>query len=132
MLFGIVRNAAFCCKKNAGQFGAEFFLRVVLITEPVAFVQGLPIQPAWVACPMTKLMKRSPVVIRGTLKCGLRRKMDCILGSAVERAVALIVADIGTRILQHRLTCLSDLPVLALPGCVLGNAFDLAGVEYGV
>jgi hypothetical protein len=43
VLFGIVGNAAFCCKKNAGQFGAELFLRVVLIAEAVALVEGLPI-----------------------------------------------------------------------------------------
>src|SRR5689334_4681579 len=81
---------------------------------------------------MREFMERGAVVIGSTLECGLWRKMNSIRSTVVKGVVALIVADVGAGILQHGLASLSNFPLLALSGGVLGNAIDLACIEDGV
>src|ERR1051326_4209851 len=77
-------------------------------------------------------MQRGAVVVGSALECGLWRKVNGIRGAVVKGTVLLIVADVGAGILQHRLASFSNFPLLALPGSVLGDAIDLARIEYGV
>lgn len=47
-----MRNTALGSEKNAREFGAQFFFRVVFIAEPIGFVESGAIQTIGVAGPV--------------------------------------------------------------------------------
>jgi hypothetical protein len=51
VLLGVVRDTALGGEKNAGQLGSEFLFGVGRVTESVAFIKRLPIQPFRMAAP---------------------------------------------------------------------------------
>ena len=64
VLFGVVRNAALCRKEHASEFGAEFFLRVLLRTECIGPRLRKPVESIRVAGPVAEFMQRRAIVIR--------------------------------------------------------------------
>src|ERR1017187_3627943 len=58
--------------------------------------------------------------------------MDCIFGTIVKGAVALVVSDLSAGVSQNRLSGLHNLPFLALFRHVVRNSVNLAGVEDGI
>ena len=116
VLLGLVRDAALCREKDAGQFCPEFFLRVVRITEPIAFVEGRPVEAGRVAAPVREFVEGGSVVVGRGLECLLRWEMDRVVLGAVESPVVLIVGDVRAGVAQDLLAGFGDLPFLGFCG----------------
>src|SRR5438034_7466896 len=84
------------------------------------------------AGPVTKLMKRCPIVIGSTAEGRFRRKVDRIDMAVVVRAVVLIVTDPGAGMLKDALAGLNDLELFSTLWFMRRNSVNLLRVENGV
>src|SRR5690606_28473137 len=97
MLLWIVGNTFLRGEEHAGQFRSKLLLRVVGVAEAVAFVEGLAVEPHWMAAPMRQFMERRAVVVRRIPERFPCREVDLVGSRTVEGPVILIVRDACSR-----------------------------------